>query len=349
MRERAKGPAPAAPLRIAQVSTPHESTPPVAYGSINRIVADLTDELVARGHEVHLYATGDSRTRGVLHAAFDFPDPAFVNVGQDWMHALLSMRDITGFDVMHNHNLFSGQAASFAADCRVALTTAHFFTYRDHDLTGRMGDAGYVVQSRSQLRRMRHLKVVGVAQPGIRVEEYQLDRGHDDYLLALGQIGDHKGVREAIDVARRAGVPLVIAGPVPPWHEDYFQRMIRPCLGQDVQFVGEVGGEVRLELLRRARGVLMLSKGPETFGLVCIEAMACGTPVIVTSRGALPEVVVDGVTGFVADTEEDQCRAVHRLAEISPDRCRARVEQNFTVSHMTDRYEEIYRDLLDSA
>ncbi|MBH5335917.1 glycosyltransferase family 4 protein [Streptomyces pactum] len=343
------GPPPGDRLRIAQVSTPHESTPPIAYGSINRIVADLTDELVSRGHEVHLYATGDSTTRGVLHAPYPHPDPDFVNVGQDWMHALGSMRDITGFDVVHNHNLFTGQALSFLAGCRVALTTAHFFTYRDHDLMSRTGPANYVVQSRSQQHRMRHLNVVGTAQPGIRVEEYPLGRGDDGYLLVLGQIGDHKGVREAIGVARRARLPLIIAGPVPPWHQEYFERQVRPWLGPDVQYVGEVGGDVRLELLRRARGVLMLSKGPETFGLVCVEAMACGTPVVVTGRGALPEVVRHGVTGFVADTEEEQCAAVHRLQEIAPDTCRAHVEENYTVGHMTDRYETIYRALLPTA
>lgn len=338
----------ARPLRIAQLSTPHEATPPRAYGSINRIVADLTNELVVRGHEVHLFATGDSQTLGELHSVYAQPDASFVNVGRDWFHSLHSLREIQHFDVLHNHNLFSGSALSFLANVRATVTTAHFYTHRDRDFLARVPRQHFAVQSRSQAFRMNWLPDVHLVEPGIDVASYPLAYGHAGYLLVLSQVGDHKGIREAIAVARACMKPLVIAGPIPPWHRDYYDAQIRPHLGNGIDYVGEVSGNTRLELIQGANGLLMFSKVPETFGLSCVEAMACGTPVIGSSRGALRELIRHGVNGFVADTHPERCAAVDGLSSIDPAVCRAYVEAAYTVTHMADRYLSLYARLLEA-
>jgi glycosyltransferase involved in cell wall biosynthesis len=337
-------------LRIALISTPHESTPPLAYGSINRIVADLTHELVLRGHEVEVFATGDSTAGGTLRAVYDAPGEQFYDVSRDWMHALHSLRQVRDVDVVHNHNLFSGVALAFLAQARTYLTTAHYYTHRDQHLLSLAGlpSVGHsvVAQSEAQQRRMSWLHPVAVIPPGIRPDLYGFDAHHDGYLLVLGVVGEHKGVREAIDVARTCGYPLIIAGPVPPWCERYYLQQIVPELHGRIQYIGEVGGEERLRLLQRARGLLMLSKAPETFGLSCVEAMVSGTPTVVSGRGALPEIVQHGVTGFVADGHLEWCKAVDALGTIRPEACRAHVEQKYTAAHMADRYLAVYDWLL---
>ncbi|MGH3699381.1 MAG: glycosyltransferase family 4 protein [Pseudonocardiaceae bacterium] len=337
-----------ASLRIAQLSTPHERTPPEGYGSINRIVADLTEELVARSHDVHLFANADSQTSATLHSIYDRVGEKFLDFGRDWLHALFSLREISGFDVLHNHNLFSGTALGFLADARASMTTVHFDHVDDYDFLRRVSPQHWVVQSASQRRRLAWLDTTGtmhMVRPGIDVAAYRGADRDDGYLLILGQVGEHKGIREAIETARKVGMPLVIAGPVPSWHERYFEEYVRPELDQQVQYVGVVGGQRRLDLLQGARALLMPSQAEETFGLACVEAMASGTAVVVSAAGALPELVVDGVTGFVARDVSAAVAGVERVAEISPAVCRAHVEQHFTIARMTDDYLELYRRL----
>lgn len=332
-------------MRIAQLSTPHERTPPTAYGSINRVVSGLTEELVRRGHDVTLYATGDSRTSARLRWLFDSPSDQFVDTGRDWLHSLHSLRVREHFDIVHNHNVYSGAALGFLADTDVFLTTSHFFSPADLDFYSHLPRQQLVAQSQAQRRMMGALDPVAVVPPGIDVTEYPLCREKDDYLLVLGQIGRHKGTVEAVQVARLVGRPLVLAGPVAPWNRQYFEQEVEPLLGPDVSYVGEVGGQRRLALLQRARCLLMPSNGEESFGLVLVEAMACGTPAVGTDHGAIPEVIEHGVSGFVASSVPELALVVERCGAISAAACRRRVERCFTLDRMTDAYLKLYRSL----
>ncbi len=333
-------------LRIAQVSTCHEATPPTGYGSINRIVSDLTECLVSRGHEVTLFATGDSVTTAQLRSWFPSPSADFVDVGRDWLHSLFSLTTGESFDVVHNHNVYSGVALGQFAQAGAFVTTSHFFSDRDLDFYSYVPAHQFVALSDSQRARMDKLRPIAVIRPGIEPATYLFSAQKHDYLLMLGQIGDHKGTVEGIDVAQRLGLPLRIAGPIAPWNKEYYRDRVQPLLSSNIRYLGEVGGRDRLRLLRDARCLLFPSKEAETFGLVLLEAMASGTPAVALRKGAADEILIDGVTGYVCDDLEGMIDAVASCHEISARACRHHVRDHFHRERMTDDYLALYHRLL---
>jgi glycosyltransferase involved in cell wall biosynthesis len=346
-------------MRIAQVAPLYESVPPHAYGGTERVVSYLTEELVRRGHEVSLFASGDSVTAARLVATHpralrldpSHPDPLV-------QHLLLLerlFREAQQFDVIHFHCDYLHFPFSRRVPV-VAVTTLHGRL----DLAGlpalyrEYRDMPVVSISRSQRAQLPEAAWTGTVHHGLppdlyRFQEWDGTRNRG-YLAVLGRISPEKRVDLAIEIATRAGWPLKIAAKVDPADRNYFESVIRPLLGRPgVEFVGEIGENEKQDFLSGAAALLFPIDWPEPFGLVMIEAMACGTPVIAFRRGSVPEVITPGVTGFIVDGVAGAVAAVGRLSDFDRRACRAEFEQRFTVSHMASSYLDIYRRLVGTA
>jgi glycosyltransferase involved in cell wall biosynthesis len=345
--------APDAALRIAQVAPLYERVPPALYGGTERVVAHLTDELVRRGHAVTLFASGDSRTRARLEAPLATalrldpaqPDPLSAHV----LEVAMAFERAEQFDVIHSHV----DCLAFPFGRLVPTPTVHtlhgrldpphllplFRYFRDVDLVS-ISDA-----QRAPLRRLP-LAWAGTVHHGIPLARYPYSPKGGRYLAFLGRIAPEKRVDLAIATARRVGLPLKVAAKVDAADRRYFEREVRPLLDDPlVEFVGEIGDDAKPAFLGGALALLFPIDWPEPFGLVMIEALACGTPVVARACGSVPEVIESGRTGFVVDTLDELVEAVKRVGNIDRAACRRHVEARFTVERMADDYEAIYRRL----
>ena len=342
-----------APVRIAQVCPPWLAVPPKGYGGIEWVVSLLTEGLVAAGHDVTLFASGDSSTTAHLEAVFDeAPGSAMINdITLDATHAMFSMRDVASrFDVLHVHSPFSSLAAAVQTPVPAVHTLHGAFVPEMSRLYEQVADrAWFVAISEAQRRTNEALRYAGVVYNGIDLDAYRLIREKEDYLLFLGRAAPEKGWRRAVETARRTGMRLVSAVKIAhPTEEEEWEREIRPILPDGSEVLGEITFAEKAELLGRARAVLFPIDWAEPFGLVMTEAMACGTPVIATPRGSVPEVIVDGETGWIVDVERYPEEAADRLShldEIDPDVCRERVRRLFSKEAMVAGYERIYTDV----
>jgi glycosyltransferase involved in cell wall biosynthesis len=343
-------------MRIAQVAPLYESVPPRLYGGTERVVSWLTEELVARGHEVTLFAAGDSVTgarlipvcpRGLRLDAVP-PEPIMTHVAE-----LGAVADrLEEFDVVHAHIDFlafspgrlsrvpfvhtlhgrldlPGQREAFAAFPDAALVSIS-----DHQ---RLPLSGLGLNWRATVPH-------GLPLGGIPVAG---GSGRGGYLAFLGRIAPEKDPAVAIAVAHEVGIPLRIAAKVDPADRAFYEAEIRPLIdGTFVQYLGEIDDEEKWKFLGEARCLLFPIDWPEPFGITLIEALACGTPVVARPCGAVPEIVVDGETGWLGDTVRELADAVRRVDRIDRARCRAAVIDRFSVGTMTDGYERVYRELL---
>ncbi|HEY8476966.1 MAG TPA: glycosyltransferase family 4 protein [Chloroflexota bacterium] len=329
-------------MKIAILSTPHLPTPPPGHGGSEMVAGLLAAGLAREGHEVVVVGHPDSRPGVPLLTVpeasrverFDWRELAHVG------RALPRLHDV---DLIHNHCVNAGPPLAALAP-RPMLTTLHYI----HPLTRCFPDHPYVAVSHSQRRQAEGLRVVSTIWHGIDVEAYRLEERKDDYLLFLGRVSPNKGPDVAIAVARRLGCRLVLAGPV-LGTDDYFDQRIRPQLDRSIAYVGEVQGREKVELLARARCLVLPLRWEEPFGLVMVEAMACGTPVVATRRGAAPELVRHGVTGFLVDSTEEFVAAVSRVHALRPADCRRHVAAHFTVERMVAAYLRVYRQVLEQA
>jgi glycosyltransferase involved in cell wall biosynthesis len=334
-------------MRIAQIAPLNESVPPEGYGGTERVVSYLTEGLVRLGHEVTLFATADSETAARLvpmspHGARSDPDldprPFEMRMLAD------AYRRSDEFDVIHCHTDYFGLPLSERVDTPTVITL-----HGRLDLPGlqrlfrEFPEVAYVSISDSQRAPIPDINWVATIYHGLPARLYTFQRQASDYLLFLGRISPEKGPDHAIRIATRARVPLKIAAKIDPVDQEYFDTEVQPLLGDPlVDFVGEVSGEDKLELLAHARALLFPIDWPEPFGLVMIEALACGTPVVARQRGSVPEVVRHGETGFVAENDDELCEAVSRIREIDRRRCRDDFENRFTDTRMAERYAELY-------
>lgn len=330
------------PLRIAQIAPPGIPCPPAGYGASELVAGNLTNELVRRGHAVTLFAHPDSPTAARLvsfPAVYDIASAEQREVA----HSSLALDHAGDYDVIHNHCILPGASLTRHAPA-ASLTTLHYL----RPILATFATEPYVAVSRAQAGSLSHLNVVGIAHNGVDLGGLPFAAEKSDYLLFLGRIDPKKAPHLAIDIARRAGRRLIVAAPHPSRDNlAYFETEVKPRFGGSIEYVGHVSGAEKARLLGGARGVLMPQQWEEPFGLVAAEAMACGTPVIALRRGALPEIVCDGVTGFVVDHIDDMVEAVDRLGAIDPLRCRRVVEERFTASAMAEAYLRIYRCLID--
>jgi glycosyltransferase involved in cell wall biosynthesis len=336
-------------VRIAQVSPLYEAVPPRLYGGTERVVAHLCDALVDLGHQVTLFASADARTKARLAPVRDQAirlDPApFKSDLASHMAMLHEVRRRAGeFDVIHFHTDMI-HFPFFEDMAEQTLTTLHGRL----DLKGlgevyaRWPQFGLVSISDDQRLPLPRANWAGTVHHGMRTDLYPFRAAPEDYLLFLGRISPEKGPDRAIAIAKRVGMPLKIAAKIDAADAAFFREDIRPLLDHPlIEFLGEVGGQVKSELLGGARALLFPINWPEPFGLVMIEAMACGTPVIAYRCGSVPEIIEDGVTGFIVDNEDQAAAAVARLAEVDRRKVRARFELRFSATAMARRYLALY-------
>ncbi|HVB96376.1 MAG TPA: glycosyltransferase family 4 protein [Chloroflexota bacterium] len=325
-------------MKIAIISTPHIPTPPAGYGASERVAGALAEGLQRRGHHVRLFAcegstarVAECRTYANSRLGQTFDQSELIHVG----HAI---REVTDCDVIHNHCLAAGPAFAGLVD-RPFLTTLHYV----HPLVRANPTGPYVAISEQQRRSLRELTFAGRVYNGIDVEDLPLCERHDDYLLFLGRFHPNKGADLAIEVAKRSGRRLILAAPAPPADQvAWFDLNIRPRLDTRIEWIGPVEGKAKAQLLGGAAATLLPLRWDEPFGLVIAESMACGTPPIAFRRGAAPEIISDGTTGFLVDDLEGMIAAVERVSQISPIACRARVEDCFSVERMIDGYLAMY-------
>lgn len=342
-------------MRILQIAPLWESVPPPAYGGTEAVVSLLTDDLVARGHDVTLAASGDSCTSARLMSIFPRSLRAADDLRDrnpyDWAHIAEALRAADDFDIVHNH---AGELAmAMSAMVRVpVLTTTHCLTTPDTRFIWDRYRGAFNTISHAQRRHFDWYegpaRYMGSVYNGIDVESFPFgaDKGQD--LLFLGRVAPEKGPQIAVEVARRVGRRLIIAGKVDNYDRAFFESVVEPLIdGRQIVFLGEADARLKRELYARATCVLMPLTWEEPFGLVMAEAMACGTPVIAFRRGSAPELVVHGVAGFVVDTVEEMCDAVGQVGRIDPAACRAHVAAHFGIGQMTDGYLRLYEHLLD--
>jgi glycosyltransferase involved in cell wall biosynthesis len=335
-------------MKIAMLSPLSWRTPPRHYGPWENVVSLLTEELVAMGIDVTLFASGDSHTRGKLAWVCARPwseDPSIDAKVWECLHIAEVFRRADEFDLIHNQ--FDFLPLSYSGFTNTPLvTTIHGFSspailpvYKKYNER-----THYVAISEAD--KHRELDYIATIHHGIDLAQFPYRQDAGDYLLFFGRIHHHKGVHEAIEVARRTGMRLVIAGIVQD--EAYFQAQVEPHIdGSAVQYIGSVGPEKRQEVLGGALALLHLIHFDEPFGLSVVESMACGTPVIAFGRGSMAEIIRDGRTGFIVDDVDAAVQAVDRIDTIERRACRGEVEERFTCRRMAHDYVDVYHKVLE--
>ncbi len=339
-------------MRVAMVAPVEMRVPPVGYGGTELVVSLLTEELVRRGHDVTLFASGDSATNAKLVSVCD----KFVRgSGRDggiltMLNVLNCLEQADFFDIIHNHTCFEGLSTAGLVSTPV-LTTLHGGLAGDGLLLFEHYRGWWNTISNSAISLLPTKdRFVGTIYNAIDVESYPFNGGRrDDYLLFLSRMSYEKGPHLAIEAARRLKLRLVLAGNVGSVDQEYFQVQVLPHVdGDAIQYVGEAEFQYKRELMAGARCVLASITWPEPFGLFMIEAMACGTPVVAFNRGSAPELVRHGVTGYVVETLDQMVQAVQQVHLIDPKDCREHVGQHFDVPRMTDDYLAAYEGILDA-
>ncbi|MFT8719307.1 glycosyltransferase family 4 protein [Acetobacter sp.] len=338
-------------MRIAQIAPLHEAVPPKLYGGTERVVAFLTDELTRMGHDVTLFASGDSETTATLEAVWPRAlrlDPAIRDPIAPHMLLMERVARLADqFDVLHFHmdywpfTYFSRQPTPFVTTMHGRLDLMEL-----QPVFEAFPEVPIVSISDSQRLPLPQAHYVGTVLHGLPEKLLTPQPGPRDYLAFLGRICAEKGVDKAIRIARAVGVPLKIAAKVDKADVEYFEREIVPMLGEGVELIGEINDAQKPAFLSGARALLMPISWPEPFGLVMIEAMACGTPVIAFRHGSVPEVIEDGVTGAIVTTEEEAIAAYPRVEQLSSDEIRRQFEKRFTARRMAEDYVKIYEGLI---
>src|SRR5947208_388712 len=337
-------------MRIAQVAPLYESVPPKFYGGTERIVSYLTEELVRQGHEVTLFASGDSETSAKLVRCCDIALRLNPIVRDPLPYHVIMLEEVrqraNEFDVLHFHIdfLHGPLVRDFA---HRTLTTLHGRLDLP-DLSpfyGVFKDLPLVSISNDQRKYLRHANWAATVHHGLPDNLSFQPKLAGGYLAFLGRIAPEKGPDRAIEIAARTGMPLKIAAKVDRVDESYWEEKIRPMIRahSNVEFIGEINEHDKAGFLGEAAALLFPVDWPEPFGLVMIEAMACGTPVVAFRCGSVPEILEDGTSGFVVDTIEQAADAVRRIASLDRAKVRAEFERRFTVERMARDYVEIYR------
>ena len=332
-------------MRIALIAPPFIPVPPATYGGTELFVAQLAAELHRVGHDVVVYANGESKVPCEvrwLYAKADWPlrDPS-MGVFKNLNHVAWALADSNrGFDVVHlNESLAVCLSPLISAPA--VLTIHHPYEPALSEVYAGHPEVQYVAISRAQASR-EPLPGLRVIHHGVDVETYTYDERKQEYLSFLGRIAPCKGAHLAIEVAKRTGIPLKIAGEIQPVFQDYWDVMVRPHLHtRSIEYVGELDFTLKSEFLSRSRALLFPIQWEEPFGLVMIEAMACGTPVLALPGGSVKEVVENGVNGWICrDVDELAARALD--PGISPASCRESVRRRFNLERMGRDYERVY-------
>jgi len=348
----------ARPLRIAQVAPPMERVPPRAYGGTERIVYELVKELDRRGHVVTTFASADSEVPGRLIPTVDEAlRPAGYNGDPSpWFYLTIQeVLDRAGeFDIIHSHLEWASFLLARVSPIPVVSTFHGRLDLAWAAATFARPTPGLVAISANQAATHPDVEWAGVVHNGLTLDDSPFDRRRGDALCFVGRVAPEKGIVEAIDIAVASGRPLKIAAKAGPMaaEKDYFDNVFMPALeaaGPSIEFLGELEEADRDLLFAESYASLMPGSWPEPFGLVAIEALACGTPIIARRVGALPEIIRDGVDGFFGDDASQLAYQVDRIETLDRGEIRASVLDRFSAGRMTDGYEEIYRTMIGSA
>jgi len=340
-------------MKIAQLSPLWESVPPQLYGGTERIVSYLTEELVRQGHDVTLFASGDSKTRAQLQTccprALRLHDTSLIN--RDAPLLLMQERALGAasaqYDIIHSHLDFLSFPMSRRAHAPV-VTTLHgrLDLPEFQPIFNEYSEMPVVSISNAQRKPLPQANWAGTVYHGIPKNLYSLHERPGSYLAFLGRISPEKCPDHAIEIAKRVGIPLRIAAKVDPADQAYFKQKIERLLDHPlVEYVGEINDAEKNDFLGEAAALLCPYDWPEPFGLVLIEAMACGTPVLAYRQGSIPEIIDHGVTGYICDNIGEMAQAVAGLSLIDRARCREIFEQRFTVERMAKDYVAIYENM----
>ncbi|HEX2362130.1 MAG TPA: glycosyltransferase family 4 protein [Jiangellaceae bacterium] len=347
------------PLKIAVVAPPWFPVPPTGYGGIESVCAGLVDGLVEMGHDVTLIGAGEDATDATrFFAATREPQGDLVGDALTEVRHAAAVSQVLGdldIDVIHDHTV-AGPLVAAGLEIPIVVT-AHgpvdggLGDYYG-DLSRYYGDLGeriaFVSISNSQRAGAVDLPWAATVYNGVRVSDHDFRRDKDEFVLFIGRCCPDKAPELAVHAARDSGRRLIALTKCrEPDEKQHFEQVVEPLLGSDVDWLEEPPKERKHELLARARALVMPIQWDEPFGMVMIEALASGTPVVALRRGAVPEIVDDGVNGFICDEPGELPAAIERASEIDPDRCRAVVEDRFTLQTMARGYEEVYRGVIE--
>lgn len=357
-------------MKIALLAPPWIAIPPLGYGGTERVVYQLAEGLVKKGHQVTLFATGDSQTSAKLAFCFEKA------LGNDWrikqnpylslehIYAFIKLAKKENFDIIHNH-------ASYVPLFFLSLQNFNFVTTLhgplDQELKKLKDKDDFLIDakrrvlflfrktpfvsiSNHQRKGMRELNYIRTVYNGVEIEKFPLGEGKGNYLAWLGRVTPKKGADIAIKVALRLGMPLKISAFVDPVEKDYFESVIKPLINQSklIEFIGELKDDKeKAKFLGEALVTLYPIRWHEPFGIVMVESMVCGTPVIAFNKGSVPEIVEDGKTGYIVENEEEMIEKVKMVKKINRQYCRQSVSLRFSVEKMIEEYCKVYQMILE--
>ncbi len=347
-----------ASMNIALLAPIEERVPPKKYGGTELIVYNLAEEFVRLGHKVTVFGSGDSKLSARLVPLVPkaigsdikkrlreaLGTQAFIKLAQHLQHEK--------FDIIHNH---AGWQALLFKDLfkYPLLTTIHAMPLEagpDKTMYGMFKDMPFVSISNAQRATFSGLNYIGTVYHGLQLDLFKFNARPQDYLAYLGRFSPFKGAAGAIEVAKRTGKKLIMAAKINNFERAYFERELKPHIdGKQIVYLGEVDHKAKVDLLRNARAVLLPINWAEPFGLVNIEAMICGTPVLTTPMGSTPELIVDGKNGFLCNSIDEMCERVGQIDQIDRSFCRDYVKKNFSAERMARQYLELYKKVAQTA
>ena len=342
-------------MRIAQISPLHECVPPRRYGGTERVVHYLTEELVRRGHDVVLFASGDSQTSAELHPCVPEALRLSGYSGDPTIHDIIQLDQVVAeldrFDILHFHTGY----VHFPFVSRLpvpVLNTLHgpLSAPEQRDLFGRFHSVPLVSISEAQRQPVPDAHWLGTVYHGLPIDRYALQRSPSSYLAFIGRVSPEKRLDRAIAIATGVGLPLKVAAKIDRVDNAYYRQVIEPLLVGNplVEFIGEVDDAGKQALLGNALALLFPIDWPEPFGLVMIEANACGTPVVAWRNGSTPEVIEEGINGILVDSIDQVIEAVHHIDDLDRERVRANFEVRFSAARQAEDYEQLYHHLIQA-
>ncbi len=340
-------------MRIAQVAPLWERVPPPGYGGIELVVGYLCDELTKRNHEVTLFASGDSETLATLEATV--PEALRLNpkIKEHTIYDLLQLQRLAEladeFDLIHFHNGYNALPFAETINTPVTHTLHGRFTSDNQHLFRAFQHQPYISISNDQRVPGLDLNYLATVYNGIAPENYpfQSTSNQEPYLAFLGRMSPEKGPHNAIEIAKRTGWKLIMAGKVDITDQEFYTEQVEPLIdGEQIIFLGEINHEEKIKLIANAATTLFPITWPEPFGLVMIESMCTGTPVLGTAIGSVPEVIKNGVSGFVCESVEEMIAKIPEVTKLSRQGCHQYVQDRFTIQKMVDGYEAAYEKLL---
>lgn len=336
-------------MRIAVIAPPWAPIPPALYGGIELIVDELARGYQAAGHEVVLFATGDSTSSVPTKWVLDKAEGLRIGVAvPELRHVMHAYEAVQGFDIVHDHTVFGPVYAQLFPDLKVVTTIHGPFNEELIDIYRRVADRVPIIAiSHDQRRHAPEVPVARVIHHGIDPDAFPKGRGDGGYFLYLGRMAPEKGAHRAVEAAWKAGVPLLLAAKMrEPWEFEYFETYVKPYLNDNLRYLGEVPHGEKVRLLAGARALLNPIRWAEPFGLVMVEALACGTPVLTFPEGAAPEIVEDGKTGFLCQDVDEMATRIGQVDQLDRAACRAAVEDYFCTSRMVAEHLDLFEEML---